>query len=515
MVLVFYKLLNEHRTIRTPDACFWACSRPTTLPRIPGSAPSRSRVATSHALQRRADCTPFISARRRSGGAQQRRHGAPIAAGKTVREPNGIYQTLPRPVHTLVSGSPLPRRHRLPADRGGHLPVLPPAAPRHLAVAKDMHPATPGILRAAQVLQTFPARGMRHHRIREMAPGAYPFGICTRQPAGAYRMLVFHRMWCHGQPPRSAYRSTCGSMTACARARWTYCEGVATGTPWTPLRAIPDGSIVRPRRQRRVGRCTGGLLRWSHGLRHQEGRWERLPPRHWVRCQGQEPHRQGEQARHPDAREEAPPGLAMEMAQFPLEHLRLDFHRPPCRLEGLDVVPPGAQTVLSRRLRGVPPLQQALGQRHGVRRHLKQLTDQGITVGLHRTLESLEGVFQPGEFAIGTERGSAIVRHRDRVMGFHVVSHTLLLRTNILPVVRLAFLWFVVRVCGLCSVRLLPAHPRHRQWLQTTALRAGLRLPPAPLREFRLRLFPAHARPCRILELDAQERLAAPPSLPQ
>ncbi len=49
------------------------------------------------------------------------------------------------------AGSPLPRRHRLPADRRQHLPVLPLVTPGHLAVAKDMHPATPGILRAAHV----------------------------------------------------------------------------------------------------------------------------------------------------------------------------------------------------------------------------------------------------------------------------------------------------------------------------------------------------------------------------
>ncbi len=49
----------------------------------------------------------------------------------------------------------------------------------------------------------------------------------------------------------------------------------------------------------------------------------------------------------------------------------------------------------------------------------------------------------------------------------------------------------------------------------SSALPTGLRLPHAPLRELGLRLFPARPGPCRILELDAQERLAAPPSLPQ
>ena len=33
MVLVFYKLFNIHRTINTNNVSFWACSRPTTLPR--------------------------------------------------------------------------------------------------------------------------------------------------------------------------------------------------------------------------------------------------------------------------------------------------------------------------------------------------------------------------------------------------------------------------------------------------------------------------------------------------
>src|SRR5919109_1238850 len=51
-----------------------------------------------------------------------------------VREPHGVSQTLPCPVHTLVSGSRLPLRHRLPANRRGHMPVLPLVAPRHLAV---------------------------------------------------------------------------------------------------------------------------------------------------------------------------------------------------------------------------------------------------------------------------------------------------------------------------------------------------------------------------------------------
>ena len=51
------------------------------------------------------------------------------------------------------------------------------------------------------ILQTFPARWMRHHRIGEMAPGVCPFRIFPRQPAGASRVLVCHRMWCHRRPP--------------------------------------------------------------------------------------------------------------------------------------------------------------------------------------------------------------------------------------------------------------------------------------------------------------------------
>src|SRR5262245_57163699 len=88
------------------------------------------------------------------------------------------------------------------------MPVLPLAAPRHLAVAKDMHPTALGILRAAHIVQTLPAHGMCHHRLREMAPGACPFGIVTLQPSGAGRVLVFQGMWCHRQPPGSGCRST-------------------------------------------------------------------------------------------------------------------------------------------------------------------------------------------------------------------------------------------------------------------------------------------------------------------
>src|SRR5262249_13265526 len=33
-------------------------------------------------------------------------------------------------------------------------------------------------------------------------PGVCPFRIFPRQPAGASRVLVCHRMWCHRRPPR-------------------------------------------------------------------------------------------------------------------------------------------------------------------------------------------------------------------------------------------------------------------------------------------------------------------------
>src|SRR5215470_11090530 len=93
------------------------------------------------------------------------------------------------------AGSRLPLRHWLPADRRGHMPVLSLVAPGHLAVAKAVHPATPGILDTAHILQAFPACWMRHHRIREMAPGACPFGILPLQPTGVGRVLVFRGMW--------------------------------------------------------------------------------------------------------------------------------------------------------------------------------------------------------------------------------------------------------------------------------------------------------------------------------
>src|SRR5712692_6803238 len=62
---------------------------------------------------------------------------------------------------------------------------------------------------------------------------------------------------------------------------------------------------------------------------------------------------------------------------------------------------------------------------------------------------------------------------------------------------------------------ILPARRRRRERLQAAPLPAGLRLLHAPLRERRLGLLPARARPCRILQLHAQEWLAAPSDLPQ
>src|SRR5712691_11059328 len=103
--------------------------------------------------------------------------------------------SLPRPASAAAPG------------RGGDTPVLPLVAPWHLAVSKDVHPAAPAILGATHVLEILPAFGMHHHRIRKMAPGAFPFRIFTLQPAGACRVLVFHSLWFHRRPPASARRS--------------------------------------------------------------------------------------------------------------------------------------------------------------------------------------------------------------------------------------------------------------------------------------------------------------------
>src|SRR5467141_3671141 len=87
------------------------------------------------------------------------------------------------------------------------MPVLLLVTPGHLAVAKDMQPATPGILLSAPVWQTFPAHGMRHRRIGEMTPGVRPFRVLSRQPAGASRAFMLEEMGCHGRPPGSRDRS--------------------------------------------------------------------------------------------------------------------------------------------------------------------------------------------------------------------------------------------------------------------------------------------------------------------
>ncbi len=118
----------------------------------------------------------------------------PLLAGP-LRLPN----RLPPPLRPNGRSIPSPQ-HGGPADRGVDVPVSPLPAPGHLAVAKDMYPAEAGVLDAAHVLETFSTRLMRHHRIREMAPGALPFRVLALQPARTCRVRMFQSRWFHGTP---------------------------------------------------------------------------------------------------------------------------------------------------------------------------------------------------------------------------------------------------------------------------------------------------------------------------
>src|SRR3989442_1695647 len=74
----------------------------------------------------------------------------------------------------------------------------------------------------------------------------------------------------HADPP-------CESITTCSRAHWTRCEGGDTGAPRPSLRAIPDGGIVRLRRQCRIRHWARAFVgRWQ-ALRHHGHGPERLP----------------------------------------------------------------------------------------------------------------------------------------------------------------------------------------------------------------------------------------------
>jgi len=86
-----------------------------------------------------------LLAAQRGGGLE---HLPPLAAPQeSLRTPltHQPGQCIPdlqasRSWHRQEADSRLPLRHRLPAHRRRHLPVLPLVTPRYLPVAKDMHP---------------------------------------------------------------------------------------------------------------------------------------------------------------------------------------------------------------------------------------------------------------------------------------------------------------------------------------------------------------------------------------
>src|SRR5215471_4468546 len=132
--------------------------------RRPGPSPGAHALpgAAGPGLLTAAAARTTLLAAQRGGGLE---HLPPLAAPQeSLRTPltHQPGQCIPdlqasRSWHRQEADSRLPLRHRLPAHRCKHLPVLPLVTPRDLAVAKDMHPAASGILHAAHVLQAFAA----------------------------------------------------------------------------------------------------------------------------------------------------------------------------------------------------------------------------------------------------------------------------------------------------------------------------------------------------------------------
>src|SRR5216683_4287859 len=302
----------------------------------------------------------------------------------------------------------------------------------------------------------------------------------------------------------------CGRITACSPARWTCCERVDTGAPRPSLRAIPDGGIVRLRRQCRVRRWAGVLVGQLQALRHHRNGLERLPHglvAGWWRGvpPPQPPRHEGHQA-HP--REQGPPRRAAQLSRLRLVRLSLALEGHACGVQGLQRLLPLRQAALGHGLLHLPAVKEAVRERRRLVGDLQRHPARGSVMGLQHLPELLEDTLQLGKVVSRVARGPAVVRPGAVALGSGGLAHAVLLRG-------LSLLGFVIRLCDVLRVSAFPAHPRRPQWLQAAALLAGLRLPNAPLREFGLRLLPARPRPGRVLELDAQEQLAPPPGLPQ
>jgi hypothetical protein len=95
----------------------------------------------------------------------------------------------------------LPVRFRRPTRGSWDAPILPLLTWGQLAVAKDVHPATPQLLNTAHILQAFVTLRMFEDRIGKVAPGTLPFRIGALQPADAWRGGVGHRGCVHDVPP--------------------------------------------------------------------------------------------------------------------------------------------------------------------------------------------------------------------------------------------------------------------------------------------------------------------------
>src|SRR6266446_1984291 len=261
----------------------------------------------------------------------------------------------------------------------------------------------------------------------------------------------------HADPP-------CESITTCSRAHGTRCEGGDTGAPRPSLRAIPDGGIVRLRRQCRIRHWAGAFVGRLQALRHHGYGPERLPRGRVAGCRA--PNHPAIKAMRPTPASKTHHGARRSCAwcvsAWP-------WRATPTVSSGGQRLLPPRQPALGHGLLHLPAVEEAVRERYRLAGHLQGHPARGSVMGLQHLPELLEDAPQPGQVVSRVARGPAVVRPGAVALGSGGLAHAVLLRG-------LSLLGFVVRLCDVLRVSPFPAHPRRCQRLQATALLAGLRL---------------------------------------